>query len=503
MQGDGAGAGDPRRDPDGRGTGMLAWLATIVLVGVVIWLQAQGRNAPAPTVTAATTVEAPDPLIEVIGRYTVWGGRLMTDPKQREPLLTSFEGIASGPVGEFRAAIVAAELAGKDMGAVGGARLDVMEASATTEQESEVAPDAEATSETEGSEAGAAIPDELREDMATMRAIWRGDGASVTPEAMRELVERHGWFGSLGASFGKDDSDPERAAALAKASRTGVTLIIAAVGAGGLAILGFALGIVALAMWSKGKIRAAYAPPAPGGSVYLESFAVFLGAFLVIAVVSGWVHDQTGVDIEKIAIWALIVCPFWPLARGADARKHRFAIGLHAGAKKPGQSRIVRIAREMGAGLLGYVAGLPIFMLGILGTLLLLLLQSALASGGGEGGGPPAHPIVNEIGKGGVWGAIGLLALASGWAPLVEELMFRGCFYHHLRGRWRPLASGLVVALVFAAIHPPGIVAVPALMSLALVFSLIREWRGSIIGCMTAHAAHNGAVMTTLLIAMS
>jgi membrane protease YdiL (CAAX protease family) len=39
----------------------------------------------------------------------------------------------------------------------------------------------------------------------------------------------------------------------------------------------------------------------------------------------------------------------------------------------------------------------------------------------------------------------------------------------------------------------------PALGGLAVVFSLLREWRGSLVPSITAHALHN-AFITTLLI---
>jgi len=67
----------------------------------------------------------------------------------------------------------------------------------------------------------------------------------------------------------------------------------------------------------------------------------------------------------------------------------------------------------------------------------------------------------------------------------------------------RPILAALVVAFVFAVIHPQGLLAVPALMSLAVVFALIREWRGSLIGSVVAHAINNGFVFTLLIFAMS
>ncbi len=50
-------------------------------------------------------------------------------------------------------------------------------------------------------------------------------------------------------------------------------------------------------------------------------------------------------------------------------------------------------------------------------------------------------------------------------------------------------------ALIFAIIHPQGLIAVPALAAIGFNFSLVREWRDSLIASMTMHAAHNSIVL--------
>lgn len=87
--------------------------------------------------------------------------------------------------------------------------------------------------------------------------------------------------------------------------------------------------------------------------------------------------------------------------------------------------------------------------------------------------------------------------------------MFRGVLYRHLRavsGGWHPvwsvLFSAVVVSFLFAVIHPQGILAVPVLMALALAFTLMREWRGTLLPSMIAHSINN-AVATLLLFLMS
>jgi membrane protease YdiL (CAAX protease family) len=79
--------------------------------------------------------------------------------------------------------------------------------------------------------------------------------------------------------------------------------------------------------------------------------------------------------------------------------------------------------------------------------------------------------------------------------------MFRGVLYRHLReatSRWHGLLSFVlsagVVSLVFAAIHPQGLLGIPPLMGLAFAFTLAREWRGTLLPAMVAHGINNGIV---------
>ena len=86
--------------------------------------------------------------------------------------------------------------------------------------------------------------------------------------------------------------------------------------------------------------------------------------------------------------------------------------------------------------------------------------------------------------------------------PVIEETMFRGALFHHLRRRWSWVISAPVVAFIFAVIHPQGWVTVPALGAIAMVLAALREWRGSIVAPMAAHACNNFIVLTFALLAL-
>mgnify|MGYP002725963903 CR=1 FL=1 len=124
-------------------------------------------------------------------------------------------------------------------------------------------------------------------------------------------------------------------------------------------------------------------------------------------------------------------------------------------------------------------------------------------------GAAPSHPIVEWISEAGWIGVVQIFVMAAVIAPIVEEIMFRGVLYRHLRdatGRRRlvisVLFSGGISSFVFAAIHPQGIFGIPVLMSLAIGFCLAREWRGSLIAPMTMHAINNGLVTSMLVFTM-
>ncbi len=155
---------------------------------------------------------------------------------------------------------------------------------------------------------------------------------------------------------------------------------------------------------------------------------------------------------------------------------------------------------------------MPIIGAGLLLTLLLMVVQG-LFHGGGDafaGTGGPAHPIIVELASGSTASRVVIVLLAAVAAPLVEETMFRGVLYRQVRTAFARLGtamsivlSTLVVSFVFALIHPQGWVAIPALMSIAIGMTLVREWRGSLIASIVVHATNNGIIVGMLILLLS
>jgi membrane protease YdiL (CAAX protease family) len=233
--------------------------------------------------------------------------------------------------------------------------------------------------------------------------------------------------------------------------------------------------------------RPAEVPPdrlaSPRTGPFLEAFAIYLASQILLSLLVYLVfRHRASVEMEWLMLAMLPVIVLWPMWRGVKWHDLRRALGWHAGRG---------VFREIGAGVVGYVTGFPLFVVCTIVSALLMHLTGADAS----------HPMQFEVGKS-LKGNLQLYLLACVWAPVVEETMFRGALFHHLRRGWNWLFSAGFSALIFAAVHPQGWTAIPVLGGLALIFAALREWRGSAIAPMTGHFIQNFTV-TTMLILMA
>jgi membrane protease YdiL (CAAX protease family) len=240
--------------------------------------------------------------------------------------------------------------------------------------------------------------------------------------------------------------------------------------------------ILGISRWRSGKISLTLAPRSRvEGSVLVEGFAIYLALFLFLP----WLLRQMSVPLPRWAAYgpaliALIIGMMWPLLRGMQHAQWREALGLHRG-----QGWWC----EMGAGVLGWVASLPLLVVGMIAASWIMKLTGEF----------PSHPIV-DVFAGNGWAKFGAILLAVVWAPISEEIMFRGHLFPGLSAWLRWLPGVLLSAFVFAAIHPQGWAGVPAIMALACSFSLLRLWRQSLIAPMTAHALNNGIMCVVMLL---
>ncbi|HEY7116080.1 MAG TPA: type II CAAX endopeptidase family protein [Tepidisphaeraceae bacterium] len=364
-----------------------------------------------------------------------------------DPLARTVEQSITNPVDDFRSIPVIAELEGTDAALARLARF---------EKQYQVV--------------------RLRPDVDALRTLYTRGPDALTDRQANDLVQRHGWFGELALAYGHPDSDPRRQAVLAPASRAVMIGMLATFGGFGALVLGIVLGILALVRYSDGRLSRAYRPDPPGqADRFVEAFALYLTTFIALSIALALLFPHAVFWPN----WAIsIVLPLvlvWLHRRGAPWPQVRRALGWHAGRG---------FFREIGAGVVGYLTGLPVIGVGLILTLVLTQRTGIR----------PTHPVQN-MPTDAPTDVLQILILAAAWAPIIEETMFRGALFHHLRSRFGWWVSTIIVSLIFAAIHPQGWTLIPALGAIAFVLAGIREWRGSIIGCMTAHALHNGALV--------
>jgi membrane protease YdiL (CAAX protease family) len=347
----------------------------------------------------------------------------------------------------------------------------------------------------------------------------------VTP-ADRQELDRLGWFGELALHPAASPDASARQAVIAEARKTFFALWAIIVLFGVLGFFGF-FGLMALAAFAlAGGVRSGLRLEGRYGGVYAETFALYFLLFVGLSLLVGSIGGNF-LLMGSIATLLSLSAIVWPVIRGIPWRQVRQDIGLTRGRG---------ILVEPFLGLAGYAMTMPILAVGVAIMFLLLVGQGAFkgvaagpeapvaADDDSEQSSPsdsprsaspasnpmlpddlPAHPLV-FMDLRGWWNKLLIYFLACFVAPLVEETMFRGVLYRHLRGATSRLGgflsivvSGSIVSFIFAAIHPQGWIAIPALMGLAYGFTILREWRGTLIPGMVAHGLNNGIVFTVAM----
>jgi membrane protease YdiL (CAAX protease family) len=247
------------------------------------------------------------------------------------------------------------------------------------------------------------------------------------------------------------------------------------------------------------------APTAHAALVLGETFALWISLFLLLQVAAGAVVAAIGdavttpvqLGFSLCAMFGSLVALAYPRLRGVSWSALRELLGLHVGRG---------VVRETIAGLHCYVTAVPLLVAGLIVFAILSAIAQAVSGAAEE----PSHPVVDLLGNAGALEIVMLFALASVAAPIVEEIAFRGLLYGHLRGVVEPrirllsvLVAALMSSVVFAIIHPQGVLFVPALGGLAVGFCLFRELRGSLIAPMVAHCVSNAVTLSIGLTMMS
>lgn len=458
----------------------------IVLVALFIFFrQTTARQAAGPGDEASRLATR---MMEVQGKYIV--AVAGSFGMNRERAYAQSEQMNQGPVAHrIRYVVLAGELAGPDE-----AIKHLHELNRLLEQHGKQ-PDST-------QQQVMAVLESLYADYA--QAKWAGPSLSA---GERELLKSQlGWYGLLALGPRRGDEtgteSQERQQALRDARQVMTVVLTGSLLAFLLLGAGFIGAIAFFVLAFMGKIRSSLDAGSRFSGIYAETFAVWM--LLSIGIGFAAAQFPLGTDrllLTGIVSFSTLAALFWPLWRGVSARQLFRDVGI---LEQPGRAAWL----EPFWGLVGYVSALPLLAAGLFITAILM------AAFGGTGGGDefsmpaaPKHPITDMIGDGGAIVWLKMFFVASVVAPIVEETMFRGILYRHLRdatARLRVavsvLISGAVSSFIFAIMHPQGIFAVPVLTALAFGFCLAREWRGSIVAPVTMHAINNGVVTLTLFL---
>lgn len=320
------------------------------------------------------------------------------------------------------------------------------------------------------------VPDS--ENLPVFYQLYHDGSASLDSEQIA-ILKSYGWVGRLALSQDKPDSDPERKAILRSAVRMVIivgllTMLALAALIGGLVLLS-----IAIVQAVKGKMRSHLVIPDNPGILLLETFAIYLVLSFVLPQVYMMIAPESPYGSIFLSILAGFLPILWPLLRGAGWKDYCASIGWHRGKG---------LFREVGAGIVGYITGLPLLLAA--GIIVMILVKYT--------GETPSHPVVFGLSRSPLY----LFLLACIYAPFVEETLFRGILYGYLRRSQPWIVSAAITGFIFGMLHPQGWVAAPALGIIGFNLCAIREWRGSAIGSMTAHALNNGSLVIILVISL-
>lgn len=320
-------------------------------------------------------------------------------------------------------------------------------------------------------------------------------------DGQRQLLpDQLGFSGELALYPDESPDVSERNRIESSASRTFIGVLGGFFGGILVAFAGFVGFVTLLVLLTTGRLRLWFNSPTGRGGIYVETFAVWMMVFFTSSIALSFVDlGEYGLLASVFLFFGSLIALVWPVIRGIPWSTVCRDIGW-CSQRNPFAEFLI--------GIVCYICWLPAMAAAILMVLILMMIApvpevvSELAPSGG-----PSHPIQGELAAGNLMTIILAVVTACVAAPIVEETFFRGVLYRHLReiapGGVRivsVLFSAVFNGLIFAAIHPQGWIAIPALGMLAVGFSFSREWRNSLIAPMTMHAVNNGLVTTLLLL---
>lgn len=313
-------------------------------------------------------------------------------------------------------------------------------------------------------------------------SAFNGVPNPIPAESAAALIGRHGWFAELALSYGKSGKAAPRARVVG-----GMTSLVKFQVFIGLALaMAFVIGIVLTVVMARkahyGEFELRVENSGVPAFIYLETFGVFLLLFSTALMGGVLLLGQTGAwaaAVSECLTWACAGSLLWPLIRGVSWHELCTDLGLHAGDG---------VGTEIIIGIGAFLISSP--LTAIVGIFAGIIEQAILGSPPDPEGVPMFNAPLSDS-----WAAVVLGAASSVvWAPLVEESLFRGALHRWLPGWLRIGGRVAVSAVVFGLVHPYSPAGMASVATAGVVFGLLREWRGSLVGPITAHMLHNATI---------
>jgi membrane protease YdiL (CAAX protease family) len=248
--------------------------------------------------------------------------------------------------------------------------------------------------------------------------------------------------------------------------------------------------LAAIALWRRrargAQVAAAPLPPpwtvGRGVTALVRGGALAAIALLVLAALSGWLTDRPLLagTIEQPLMYVPVLLLAWRTLLVPAGVGFAAAFGLRPRAGSWGPL-LLTTAALVGAGIVVDIG------LGVLGERLGL-------------GSHWTEWFEADLAWGGPSAVAGSILAAVVFAPLFEELIFRGALYGTLRVRLRWPVAAVASALIFAAAHGYGLAGFGSVLISGVLWSWAYERTGSLLPGMLAHAINNLAVSVTLLV---
>ena len=351
---------------------------------------------------------------------------------------------------------------------------------------------------------------ELSENQARLRSIVGNliedyqqgdfDAESVSESDRDFLKEKLGWVGELGLVPVGTRNTETRKELIDGATWSMGLMMSAALMMLLMLMAGVVIAALLAVFFATGKLKAKFSTRGRSVNVYVETFAIWLVFFFggprLIGLLFRFFEYEPSITVSLIVqvgfFFGSLIVLVYPWLRGIPLAQILDDIGW----KMKGGLKDVLVAP------VHYVAGTPLMFCGLICVLILTFIATIFTGPKPFGTSIAAgHPIQEIVSNGQWWSVFYIVLMACIAAPIVEETMFRGVLYRHLRelsGDWARWGSVIFSAvfngLIFAAIHPQGVTAIPLLTMLAINFSLAREWRDSLIAPILMHAINNSAV---------